>query len=151
MVDSDKLDRWRGALWGLFVGDALAMPVHWYYDVAALQRDSGVVRDFEAPRGFRHARSDLEVIGRILSPACYIEHSFPGVLYLAARYSDNFETALVANTNLGGDNCHRGAVLGALLGAALGYQAIPERWIRGLRSRVELEQEIDSFLAKCQP
>jgi ADP-ribosylglycohydrolase len=71
-------------------------------------------------------------------------------LYLAARYTDDFEAALVANTNAGGDNCHRGAVLGALLGAALGYQAIPERWIRGLRSRVELEEEIESFLAKCQ-
>jgi ADP-ribosylglycohydrolase len=99
----------------------------------------------------RHGRSDLHVIGGLLSPACYIEHSFPGVLYLAARYTDDFEAALVANTNAGGDNCHRGAVLGALLGAALGYQAIPERWIRGLRSRVELEQEIESFLAKCQP
>ena len=52
MVDSNKLDRWRGALWGMFVGDALAMPVHWYYDVAALQRDFGVVRDFQSPRDF---------------------------------------------------------------------------------------------------
>ena len=73
------------------------------------------------------------------------------MLYLAARYADDFEAALVANTNVGGDNCHRGAVLGALLGAALGYQAIPERWTRGLRSRVELEKEIETFLAKCQP
>ena len=28
-------ERLRGALWGMFVGDALAMPVHWYYDLAA--------------------------------------------------------------------------------------------------------------------
>jgi len=52
VMDSNKLERWRGALWGLFVGDALAMPVHWYYDLAALQRDFGVVRDFQAPRDF---------------------------------------------------------------------------------------------------
>ncbi len=52
MVASSKLDRRRGALWGLFAGDALAMPVHWYYDVAALQRDFGVVRDFQSPREF---------------------------------------------------------------------------------------------------
>ena len=99
----------------------------------------------------RDRRSDLHVIGGLLSPACYIEHSFPAVLYLAARHPDDFEAALVANTNVGGDNCHRGAVWGILLGAALGYQAIPARWIRGLRSRVELEEEIESFLAKCQP
>ena len=73
----------------------------------------------------RERRSDLHVIGSQLSPACYIEHSFPAVLYLAARYSDDFEAALVANTNVGGDNCHRGAVLGAIIGASLGYGAIP--------------------------
>jgi len=38
----------------------------------------------------RHGRSDLHVIGGLLSPACYIEHSFPAVLYLAARYAKRF-------------------------------------------------------------
>jgi len=95
----------------------------------------------------RNGLSDLDVIGGLLSPACYIEHSFPAVLYLAARYPDDFEAALVANTNVGGDNCHRGALRGAILGAALGCQAVPDRWIRGLQSRVELEKEIESFLA----
>ncbi|CAJ1349687.1 unnamed protein product, partial [Effrenium voratum] len=28
---ADPAERAAGALWGLFVGDALAMPVHWYY------------------------------------------------------------------------------------------------------------------------
>jgi hypothetical protein len=41
-------DRFRGARWGLFVGDAPAMPVHWYYDVAALHRDFGTLRDYRA-------------------------------------------------------------------------------------------------------
>lgn len=27
----DIKDRMRGALWGAFIGDALAMPTHWYY------------------------------------------------------------------------------------------------------------------------
>jgi ADP-ribosyl-[dinitrogen reductase] hydrolase len=96
----------------------------------------------------RERHSDLQVIGSLLSPACYIEHSFPAVLYLAARYPDDFEAALVANTNVGGDNCHRGALLGAILGAALGSRAIPQRWIQGLRSRAELEEEIESFIAR---
>ena len=30
-------DRIAGALWGVFIGDALAMPAHWYYDVDALR------------------------------------------------------------------------------------------------------------------
>jgi hypothetical protein len=40
---------------------ALAMPVHWYYDVAALQRDFGTLRDYQAPKDF-HPNS-------IISPA----------------------------------------------------------------------------------
>ncbi|MHB9067164.1 MAG: ADP-ribosylglycohydrolase family protein [Pirellulaceae bacterium] len=101
-----------------------------------------------AERMNRERRSDLHVIGSQLSPACYIEHSFPAVLYLAARYPDDFEAALIANTNVGGDNCHRGAVLGAIMGASLGYKAIPARWIQGLRSRAELHEEIESFITQ---
>lgn len=43
-------DRIRAALFGLFIGDALAMPVHWYYDTTALSRDYGVVRRYLKPR-----------------------------------------------------------------------------------------------------
>jgi ADP-ribosylglycohydrolase len=62
-------------------------------------------------------RPDEEVIGGILSPACYLEDSFPASLYLAWKYADDLEAALVVNANLGGDNCHRGIVVGALVGA----------------------------------
>jgi ADP-ribosyl-[dinitrogen reductase] hydrolase len=96
----------------------------------------------------RQHQADQAVIGGLLSSACYIEHSFPAVLYLAARYPDDIEAALIANTNAGGDNCHRGAVLGALLGAALGVAAIPERWIQGLTAYAELEAEIERFIAR---
>ena len=39
----------RGALYGLCIGDALAMPVHWYYNRLALNRDYGRVTDYLAP------------------------------------------------------------------------------------------------------
>lgn len=96
----------------------------------------------------RERLSDLHVIGNQLSPACYIEHSLPAALYLAARHADDFEAALIANTNVGGDNCHRGAVLGAIMGGSLGYGAIPERWIQGLRSRAELHEEVEAFIGR---
>ena len=94
----------------------------------------------------RNKSADSDVIGGILSPACYIDQSFPSVLYLAARYADDFESAMIANTNVGGDNCHRGAVLGAILGAALGVEAIPKRWINGLTAHAELNDEIEQFI-----
>lgn len=72
---------------------------------------------------------DEVVIGRRVSPACYIGEAFPASLYLAWKHADDAEAGLIANTNLGGDNCHRGAVVGALLGAA---GPLPARWRDGL-------------------
>lgn len=95
----------------------------------------------------RNKNADLDVIGGILSPACYVDQSFPSVLYLAARYHDDFESALIANTNVGGDNCHRGAVLGAILGATLGIEAIPSRWIDGLSAHAEINNEVEQFIS----
>lgn len=43
-------ERVSGAMFGMFIGDALAMPVHWYYDTQALQEDYGKVSDYLQPR-----------------------------------------------------------------------------------------------------
>jgi ADP-ribosylglycohydrolase len=77
--------------------------------------------------------SDQKVVGVYLSTACYVEDSVPSVLYLALKYHDEPEQGLISNTNLGGDNVYRGAVLGSLLGAANGLEAFPTRWVKGLR------------------
>ncbi len=75
---------------------------------------------------------DEQVVGGIFSTACYVEHSVPSVMYLALKYHDQPEQGLIVNTNLGGDNAYRGAVLGALLGAENGIEAFPQRWVTGL-------------------
>lgn len=74
-------------------------------------------------------RADDEVIGRILSPACYIDQAFPAALYLVWKYHDHFDAGIIANAMVGGDNCHRGAVVGSLLAAANG---IDNRWTQDL-------------------
>ena len=73
--------------------------------------------------------ADETVIGRRLSPACYIPDAFPAALYLAWKYADDFSAGIIANARVGGDSCHRGAVVGSLLGAANG---VPPRWRDGL-------------------
>jgi ADP-ribosylglycohydrolase len=78
-------------------------------------------------------RPDEEVIGSILSPACYLKDAFPASIFLAWKYSNDLESALIANTNLGGDNCHRGIVVGALVGAS--GTAIPLHWAKNLVCR----------------
>ncbi len=73
-----------------------------------------------------------KVLGRVYSTACYLEDSLPATFYLALRYARDPERALVENTMAGGDNCHRGAVLGALLGMSDGAEIFPEHWRTGL-------------------
>jgi len=73
---------------------------------------------------------DQVVIGQQLNPACYIPDAFPAALYLAWKYADDFSAGICANAQVGGDSCHRGAVVGALLGLANG---VPEPWVNGLR------------------
>ncbi len=145
---SQKLERYAQAFGELLVGllQEAAVPVESL--VCATAERLGFPAATVIERIRRNRLSDLDVIGRLLSPACYIDQSLPAVLYLAARYADDFEAALIANANVGGDNCHRGAVLGAILGAALGFPAIPERWIHGLQARAELEGEIETFIAR---
>ena len=61
---------------------------------------------------------DNEVIGGKFSKACPIKDSWPSLLYLAFKYSSDSKAALLANTNVGGENCHRGSVLGVVMGLA---------------------------------
>ena len=75
---------------------------------------------------------DEVVVGRRLSSACYIPDAFPAALYLAWKYADDFGAGVCANAQVGGDSCHRGAVVGALLGEANG---VPARWLDGLLAR----------------
>lgn len=40
----------RDAMWGALVADAVAMPVHWYYNTEALDRDYPDLESYQAPR-----------------------------------------------------------------------------------------------------
>jgi len=42
-------DRLNGSLFGLFAGDAVAMPVHWMYNLKLLERDYGRITKYVAP------------------------------------------------------------------------------------------------------
>ena len=89
---------------------------------------------------------DEIVIGHCVSPACYIADAFPASLYLVWKYADDFEAGVIANANVGGDNCHRGAVVGALLGAASGMARIPSKFVEGIHDAARLRTQIDSLV-----
>lgn len=89
-------------------------------------------------------RPDREVIGRVLSSACYIDGAWPAILYLLARHAEQPLEALLANTKVGGDNVHRGAVLGCLLGLLHG--PISPQLQAGLQQAERIEQSIEQML-----
>ena len=62
-----------------------------------------------------------------------------------------FEEAVLANTNAGGENCHRGAALGALMGAAHGRAGIPDRFVQELHASKDISTEIDSYIHALYP
>jgi len=78
-----------------------------------------------------------------LATACYPEHGLPMMLYLAVRHGFDLEAALLANANAGGDNVHRGMLLGLLVGAA--SDDVPSSLKTGLKDHEALAAEIDAF------
>jgi hypothetical protein len=89
-------------------------------------------------------RGDRDVVGRMFSSACYISDSWPSVLYFAFKYRGQTQAGLIANTNVGGDNVHRGSVLGVILGL---LQENPEvEQFETLQEAAEIAREIDALL-----
>jgi ADP-ribosylglycohydrolase len=82
---------------------------------------------------------DREVVGDTLSTACYLPESFVAALHFAWKYHDDFSMAVLANAKAGGDNCHRGVVLGSIVAMQTG---IPEVWLRKLRMMEKLRCDI---------
>lgn len=88
--------------------------------------------------------SDMLVVGGEYSTACYISESWPSVCYLAAKYSATPGKALLINTNLGGENAHRGAVLGTLVSMVNGQY--DEALFQQLLHREAIAQEVDQLI-----
>jgi len=78
--------------------------------------------------------------------ACYIDDSFPAMLHFAFKYAHSAEEAILASANAGGENVARGALIGALLGAAHGMRGLPEWAKSGLHGKAQIEQEIQNLL-----
>ena len=130
-----------------------ALEAHVIYRI--LQKDSPIVDDFKAylSEGYDTLLSlypnegasisqlrDLtnKALGLVDSPASDVdnieaigegwvaEETLAIAVYCAVKYFDNFEKAIIASVNHKGDSDSTGAVTGNILGAVVGYDAIPE-------------------------
>lgn len=70
---------------------------------------------------------------------CAVEAALPGVFHLVAKYETDLTEALVQNNMAGGDSAARGMLVGTLLGAHGGRDALPQAWVDGLMAKARIE------------
>lgn len=74
---------------------------------------------------YKQKSDDVITIEQELGGGWVAEETVAIAVYCTLAYFDNFERAVVAAVNHAGDSDSTGAVTGNILGAALGYNAIP--------------------------
>lgn len=80
---------------------------------------------------------------------CAVYHQFPAVYHLAARFGDDFESAVLHAVNGGGQNMARAMLTGALCGAIGGFESIPARFVDGLEHAQEYAALAEAVAARA--
>ncbi len=81
---------------------------------------------------------------------CAIYHQLPAAYYLAARFRDDFESAVLHAINGGGQNQARAILTGALVGAQAGLSGIPGRFLADLEDSAALVNLAQILAAKVK-
>ena len=90
------------------------------------------------------ASRDRGTLGAIteFGQACPIRKSFPSVIHLLAKYENDLKEALVQSTMAGGDSAARGMMVGLVLGAKNGLEAVPREWAEALVQKERIAELI---------
>ncbi len=75
------------------------------------------------------------------------EETLAIAVYCALKYENDFDRAVIAAVNHSGDSDSTGAVCGNILGAYLGLDAIPEKYLRDLELKDFIIQIADELFA----
>lgn len=111
-------------LLNMYVREAID-DIKWHYK--AFQEDVKTMVDLTelALQLTYNDKPDLENIMR-LGQGWTGEEALAIAIYCALKYFGNFEEAMIASVNHGGDSDSTGAVCGNIIGAAVGYDTIPQ-------------------------
>lgn len=90
--------------------------------------------------------ADLDNI-HALGEGWVAEETLGIALYCALKYKDDFSKALAVSVNHKGDSDSTGAVVGNILGALIGYDAIDKKWKENLELHDEIIKMADNL---CQ-
>lgn len=93
--------------------------------------------------------NDLEAI-RQLGEGWVAEETLAIAIYCALKYENDFDKALIASVNHSGDSDSTGAVTGNILGALLGLDGIPEKYLHNLELCDLIIEVADDLHHDCQ-
>ena len=140
---SQILERVAG-IWGTFVATAVLEP----NDANVMAQLTTMAQPLIGRRPNLHSQDQLT--------ACYLQQSLPPLIDMVARYMPSSSQqkptsivwdALLNNANIGGENVHRGSILGAVLGARVGRSnLLPNQMMTGLYPHEQIAKEIDDFV-----
>lgn len=91
-------------------------------------------------------RTDIQCLD-LLGEGWVGEETLFVAIYCALKYANDFDRAMTVSVNHGGDSDSTGAVTGNLLGAYVGYEAIPEKWKTQLELRETILEVADDLCA----
>jgi ADP-ribosylglycohydrolase len=97
-------------------------------------------------KGLESAEQDSRQAISDIGQMCEIPAAFAAVVHLIAKYENDLKTALIENVMAGGDSAGRGLLVGLVLGAHLGMDAIPSEWLSDMKTYpqiVEMLARID--------
>ena len=89
---------------------------------------------------------DLDAI-HTLGPGWCGDDAIAVAIFCALKYRNDFDAAMIASVNHGGDSDSTGAITGNILGAYLGLSAIPEKYLEDLELKEVLLELADDLCA----
>lgn len=92
---------------------------------------------------------DLEAIQKI-GQGWVAEETLAIAIYCSLKYCDDFEKAVIAAVNHSGDSDSTGAVTGNIVGAYLGYDNIPLKFLTTLELKNVILEISDDLFHDCQ-
>lgn len=92
---------------------------------------------------------DLDAI-HLLGQGWVAEETLAIAIYCSLKYPNDIEKALIAAVNHGGDSDSTGAVTGNILGASLGAEKIPQKYVDTLELRDVILEIADDLYNDCK-
>ena len=168
-VKIGETDRMKGMLWGLVVGDCLGSIMRFapsyliarklgrtevMHEVSDLTHASKRVREVvdrfagildEHMTGKRTGAKSAYNTREEVNNSGWAVSTLEAALW-AFETTDSFEDGMIAAINLGGDSDSIGAVYGQVAGAFYGFDAIPDRWVKAVKTWQNVDELTEKFI-----